>query len=158
MLHLSCKITLGNLKIRCSKMQPLSGNQRRELLTCLMEMSFVLRVPCEMQVLQILFKRLTPAIVFETATKTHLNFVKVQNPLRLPRKTMLAKSGPNLVCVFTCFYHSDFDAYFFNISTPKSGPRPSSLQFLTSKCDSHHNGKRFLNISISKSAPKMMRF
>ena len=47
-LHLSRKIILANLQIRCSKMQPLSGNQRPDLLTSLMNMSFVLRLPREM--------------------------------------------------------------------------------------------------------------
>ena len=46
-LHLSRKITSANLKIWCSKMQPLSGNQRPDLLTSLMNMSFVLRLPRE---------------------------------------------------------------------------------------------------------------
>ena len=44
-LHLSRKIILANLKIWCSKMQPPSGNQRPDLLTSLMNMSFVLRLP-----------------------------------------------------------------------------------------------------------------
>ena len=47
-LHLSRKIILPNLKIWCSKMQPLSGNQRPDLLTSLMNMSFVLHLPREM--------------------------------------------------------------------------------------------------------------
>ena len=46
-LHLSRKIILANLQIWCSKMQPLSGNQRPDLLTSLMNMSFVLRLPRE---------------------------------------------------------------------------------------------------------------
>ena len=41
-LHLSCRITFPKLKILCSKMQPLSGNQRPDLLTSLMNMSLVL--------------------------------------------------------------------------------------------------------------------
>ena len=44
-LHLSRKIIWANLKIWCSKMQPLSGNQCLDLLTSLMNMSFVLRLP-----------------------------------------------------------------------------------------------------------------
>ena len=48
LLHLSRKIILANLKIWCSKMQPLSGNQRLDLLTSLMNMSFVLRLPRKM--------------------------------------------------------------------------------------------------------------
>ena len=47
-LHLSRKIILANLQIWCSKMQPLSGDQCPDLLTSLMNMSFVLRLPREM--------------------------------------------------------------------------------------------------------------
>jgi len=47
-LHLSRKIILANLQIWCSKMQPVSGNQRPDLLTSLMNMSFVLRLPQKM--------------------------------------------------------------------------------------------------------------
>ena len=47
-LHLSRKIILGNRQIWCSNMQPLSGNQRPNLLTSLMNMSFVLRLLREM--------------------------------------------------------------------------------------------------------------
>ena len=47
-LHLSRKIILANLQIWCSKMQPLSGNQRPDLLTSLMNVSFVLRLPRKM--------------------------------------------------------------------------------------------------------------
>ena len=43
-LRLSCKIILANLKIWCAKMQPLSGNQRPDLRTSLMNMSSVLRL------------------------------------------------------------------------------------------------------------------
>ena len=43
-LHLSRKITSANLKIWCSKMQPLSGNQRPDLLTSLMNMYLVLHL------------------------------------------------------------------------------------------------------------------
>ena len=44
----SIKIISANLKIWCSKMQPLSGNQRPVLLTSLMNMSLVLRLPRKM--------------------------------------------------------------------------------------------------------------
>ena len=45
-LHLSCKIIFGNLKI--SKMQPVSGNPCPDHLTSLMNMSLVLRLPRDM--------------------------------------------------------------------------------------------------------------
>ena len=44
-LHLSRKIISAKLKIWCSKMQPLWGNQCPDLLTSLMNMSLVLRLP-----------------------------------------------------------------------------------------------------------------
>ena len=71
-LNLSRKIIFPKLKISCSKMQPLSGNQRPDLLTALMNMSRVLRLPRDMHLAsscQILCICPTPAIVFETATK-----------------------------------------------------------------------------------------
>ena len=37
--------------------------------------------------------------------------------------------------------------HFFNISTSKSGPRPSVLTLLTSKCSSCHNGVHFFSTS-----------
>ena len=42
------QIILANLKIWCSKLQPLSENQRPDLLTYLMNMSLVLRMPRKM--------------------------------------------------------------------------------------------------------------
>ena len=47
-LHLSRKIISANLKIWCSKMQPLSGNHRPDFLTALMKMSLVLCLPRKM--------------------------------------------------------------------------------------------------------------
>ena len=72
MLHLSRKIISANLKIGGSKMQPLSGNQRPDLLTALMNMSLVLRLPPENASFQILFKCPTPAIDFEMLQNPHV--------------------------------------------------------------------------------------
>ena len=47
-LQLSCKIISANLKIWCSKMQPLSGNQRPDFLRALTNTSPVLRLPRNM--------------------------------------------------------------------------------------------------------------
>ena len=47
-LHVSRSIISANLKIWGSKMQPLSGNQRPDLLTALMNMSLILRLPRKM--------------------------------------------------------------------------------------------------------------
>ena len=127
-LHLSSKIIFPKLKILCSKMQPLSGNQRPDLLTSLMNMSLVLRLPCEMHLsnpssnvprLPSFLKLLQNPHVFFT-------FDKVRNPLRLPRKTTSER--------------------------PKVLHTPQFFALLTSKCASRHNGVHFFDIATSKSA------
>ena len=67
-------------------MQPLSGNQRPDLLTALMNMSFALRLPREMASLQILLKSPTPVIFVGNATNpcVLLTFGNAHNPLCLP--------------------------------------------------------------------------
>ena len=130
-LHLSRKIIPANLKIWCSKMQPLSGNQRPDLLTSLMNMSLVSAPATENASLQILFKCPTPAIVFGMLQNLHvlLTFDKVQNPWRLPRETPLLNvqkcSVPLSFCTFDfgmCFAPQR-RATFFDISPSKSGPQ-----------------------------------
>ena len=68
MLHLSRKIISAKLKIWCSKMQPLSGNQRPDLLTADKHVSCIAPAT-ENASLQILFKCPTPAIAFGNATR-----------------------------------------------------------------------------------------
>ena len=112
-------------------MQPLSGNQRPDLLTAVMNMSLVLPAT-ENASLQILFKCPTPAIVFGNATKPP-RFAQVHNPVRLPCKT--TSERPKV-----------FRTHL------------SSFAPLTSKCASRHNGVHFFDISTSKSAPTMVCF
>ena len=68
-LHLSHKIILANLTLWCSQVRPLPPKQRPDLLTSLMGMSLVLRLPREMQ---ILLKCPTPAHVFELLQSLHV--------------------------------------------------------------------------------------
>jgi len=69
-LHLSRKIISANLKICCSKMQPVSGNQRPHLLTAPMKEDVSCTATAtENASLQILFKCPAPAIVFGNGTK-----------------------------------------------------------------------------------------
>ena len=84
--------------------------------------------------LQSLFKRLAAAMVLKLLQNTHawLTFDKVQNPLRLPRKTA---SGPQKL----------FQDHKF-------------LPLLTSKRLSRQSDVHFFNISTSKSAPSMRCF
>ena len=115
-------------------MQPLSGNQRPDLLTTLMNMSLVLRLPRKMHLCRS-SSTVPPLPSFlEMLQNPHvlLTFVKVHNLLRLPRKTT---SEPSKVVRTWC-----------------------ALYILTSKCASRHNGVHFLDIATSKSGPYMVCF
>ena len=69
-------------------MQPLSGNQRPDLLTYLTRVSLVLRLPSK-NIFADPLQMSPPATVFEMLQNPHVlrPFDKVHNPLRLPRKT-----------------------------------------------------------------------
>ena len=134
MLHLSRKIILANLQIWCSKMQPLSGNQRPDLLTSLMNMSFVLRLPRKMHLCRSSSNAPRLLWFLEMRQNPHvlLTFDKVHNPLRLPRETT---SEP-----------------------PKAVRTWCVLYILTSKGASRHNGVRFFNISTSNTSLNVVCF
>ena len=115
-------------------MQPLSGNQRPDLLTSLMNMSFVLRLPQKMLLCR------SPSNVprlpsfLEMLQNPHvlLTLDKVHNPLRLPRET--TSEPPNVAR--TC----------------------GVLYIFTSKCASRHVGVHFSDMATSKSGPKLRCF
>ena len=133
-LHVSRKTILANLQIWCSKMPPLSGNQRPDLLTSLMNMSFVLRLPREMHLCRSSSNVPRLPSFLEMLQNPHvlLTFDKVHNPLRLPRETT---SEP-----------------------PKVARTCGALYILTSKCASRHNGMHLFDISTSKSGPELVCF
>ena len=112
--HLSRKIISANLKISGSKMQPLSGNQRPDLLTALMNMSLVLRLPRKNASLQVLFKEMPHAChrFWKCYKNPHvlLTFDKVHNPLRLPCET--TPERPKVARTMWCFSHVDFEMCF----------------------------------------------
>ena len=101
----SRKIISANLKIWCSKMQPLSGNQRPDFLTSLINMSLVLRLPREIHLCRS-SSCPTPATFLEMQQNPHvlLTFDKVHNPLRLPRESTSehpkAPRNPLFFCAF----------------------------------------------------------
>ena len=136
-LHPSRKIILANLKIWCSKMQPLSGNQRPDLLTSLMSMSLVLRPPRDMHLCRSSWNvpRL-PSFLEMLQNPPHvlLTFDKVHNPLPLPHKTTSER--------------------------PKVLRTHQFLILLTWnwKCASHHNGVHFFDMSTFKSNPTLRCF
>ena len=70
-------------------MQPLSGNQRPDLLTSLMNMSFVLRLPRKMHLCRSSSNVPCLPSFLEIPQNPHvlLTFEEVHNPLRLPRET-----------------------------------------------------------------------
>ena len=115
-------------------MQPLSGNQRPDLLTALMKMSFVLRLLREMHLCRSSSNVPRLPSFLEMLQNPHvlLTFEKVHNPLRLPRETI--SEPPKVVRALGVF------------------------NMLTSKCASRHNGVHFFDISTSKSAPSMVCF
>ena len=88
-LHLSRKIIFPKLNIWCSKMQPLSGNQRPHLLKSLMNMSLVLCLPRKMYLCRSSSNVPRLPSFLEMLQDSHdlLTFDKVHNPLRLPRET-----------------------------------------------------------------------
>ena len=108
-------------------MQPLSGNQRRDLLTALLNMSLVLRLPRKMHLCRSSSNVPRLPSFLEMLQNPHvlLTFDKVHNPLHLPGKT--------------------------TPEPPKVAHTCGVLYILTSKCASRHNGVHFFDISTSKS-------
>ena len=106
-LHLSRKIISANLKIWCSKMQPLSGNQRPDLLTALMNMSFALRLPREMHLCRSSSNvpHLPSFLDMLQNPYVLLTFDKVHNPLH---DIWTSKSAPNP----WVFYNFDLEMFF----------------------------------------------
>ena len=122
-------------------MQPLSGNQRPDLLTSLMNMSFVLRLPREMHLCRSSSNvpRLPSFLDMPQNPHVLLTFEKVHNPLSLPRET--TSERPKVVLV--CFAHFDFEMCF--------APQRRA-------CASRHNGVHFFDISTSKIGPDLVCF
>ena len=115
-------------------MHPLSGNQRPDLLTALMNMSLVLRLPRKMHLSRSSSNVPRVPSFLEMPQNPHvlLTFDKVHNPLPLARETT---SEP-----------------------PKVERTCDALYILTSRCASRHNGVHFFDISTSKSGPYMVCF
>ena len=85
--------------IWCSKMQPLSGNQRPDLRASLMNMSLVLRLPRKRHLCRSSANDPRLPWFVEMPQNPHvlLTLDQVHNPLRLPRETT-PERGPNPWC------------------------------------------------------------
>ena len=143
-------------------MQPFSGAQRPDLLTSLMNMSLVLRLPRKCifpYPLQMSHacQRFWTATCYKTLDKVH-TFDKVHNPLRLPCKT--TSEGPKVfrTCgvfdILTWKCASRYSGvHFFDISTSKSGPNVRCfLQFDFQMCFMPHDVQCF-HLSSGQTAP-----
>ena len=162
-LHLSRKIILANLQIWCSKMQPLAGNP--DLLTSLMNTSFVLRLP----------RKCIFADPLQMSHACHHSWKCYQNPH--PRfghfwqgAQSLAPAARNDIWtskkwsvhgVFCTFWlgnvlRATTACTFSTSQLPKVVRSWCALYILTSKCTSRYNGVHFFYISTSKSGPALV--
>ena len=111
-------------------MHPLSGNQRPDPLTALINMSLVLRLPRKMHLCR--SSSNVPRLPSFLEMRVLLTFDTLHNPLCVPRETTSARQ--------------------------KIGPSWCALCMLTLKCASRHNGVHFFDISTSKSGPELVCF
>ena len=154
-LYLLRKIISANLKIWCSKMQPFSGNQRPDLLTSLMNMSLVLRLPgkcifadpLQMSHACHLFRKCYKTLTFCSLltrciipcaghAKRHLNVQKCSEPVSFLHFRLRKVLRATTACTFP------------TSQLPKAVWTWCVLYM-------HHNGAHFFDISTSKSAPKV---
>ena len=115
-------------------MQSFSGNQRPDLLTFLINMLFVLRLPRKMYLYRSFLNvpYLPSFLEMRRNPYISLTFDKVHNPLCVPHET--SSECPKVVRTWCVSY------------------------ILISKYASRHNGVYFFDISISKSCPKLVYF
>ena len=134
------------------------GNQCPDLLTSLMNMSLVLRLPRKMHLCRSSSSVPRLPSFLEILQNPHilLTFDKVHNPLRLPRET--TSEHPKVVracCVFNILTSERASCHngvhFSTSQLPKVVRTWCVLYILTSKCASRHNGIHFFDISTSKS-------
>jgi len=104
---------------------PLSGNQRPDLLTSLMNMSLVLRLPREIHLCRSSSNVPRPPLFLEMPQNPHvlLTFGRVENPSRLPHKTTLQRPKVARTCGVLCILISKYASRHNGVSTSKSAPR-----------------------------------
>ena len=122
-LRLSCKIISATLHIWYSKMQPLSGNQRPDFLTSLMNMSFVLCLPRK-------------CIFADPLQMSHACHHSWKCNKTLTFWSLLTR------CTIPCACHAK---RHLNLQTPKVARTCGVLHILTSKCASRQNGMHFFD-------------
>ena len=146
-------------------MQPLSRNQRSDVLTALMNMSLVLRLPRKMHLCRssVNVPRLPSFLEMLQNPHVLLTFDKVHNPVHLPHETtserlkVVRACGAFNILTSKCASRHN-GVHFFDISTFKVLRTWCVLYILTWKCASRHNGVHFLDISTSKSVSNVRCF
>ena len=133
-LHLPRKSDARSYEVLHLSRKIISGNQRPDRLTALMNMSLVLRLPRKMHLCRSSSHAPRLPSFLEMLQNHHamLTFDKVHNPLPLPRKTTLQRL--------------------------KVARTRGALYILISKCASRHNGVHFFDISTSKSGLNVVCF
>ena len=147
-------------------MQPLSGNQRPDLLTSLMNISLVLGLPRKMHLCRSSshVPRLPSFVDMLQNPMVLLTFDTVHNPLRLPCETtserpkVVRTCGVLNILTWKCASRHN-RVHFFDISTLKSAPNlvcfvHSALEM----CFAPPNSVHFFSISTSKSGLRMVCF
>ena len=142
----------------------LSGNQRPDFLTALMNMSLVivLRLPRKMHLCRSSSNvpRLPSFLEMLQSPHVLLTFDKVHNPVRLPRET--TSERPKVLRTCSVFSTFDFEMCFVpqrrTLFRHLNFQKWCALYILTSKCASRHNGVHFFDIATSKSGPTLRCF
>ena len=132
-------------------MPPLSGNQRPDLLTSLMNMSLVLRPDSSANVPRL------PSFL-ELLQNPHICslFGNAQSPLRLPRRTtsecqkVVRTCGVFNILTSKCASRHK-GVHFFDISTPKSGPNlVCFIHFDLERCFAPQRRALFRHLNFQK--------
>ena len=107
-------------------MRLLSGNQRPDLLTSLMNMSLALRLPCEMHLCRSSANVPSLPSFLELLPNLHvlLAFGRVWNPLHLPRK--ITSERPKMFNSTRQFSSHDYSSLIFSLRLFSSLTLPTS--------------------------------
>ena len=146
-------------------MQPLSGNQRPDLLTSLMNMSLVLRLPRKMHLCRSSSNVPRLPSFFWKCYKTR-TFCSLLTRCTIPcachakRHLNVQKWSEHVVFfnILTSKCALRHNSTFSTSQLPKVVPTWCVLYILTSKCASRQNGVHFFDIATSKSAPNLVCF
>ena len=145
-------------------MQPLSGNQRPDLLTSLMNMSFVLRLPRQMHLA--ISSAYVPRLPTLSSCYKTLTFCSLLTRCTIPcachakRHLNAQKWSEHVLLTFWLgnLLRATTACTFWTSHLPKVLRHWGALYVFTSKCASRQNCVHFFDISTSKSGPRLQFF